>query len=176
MSDKHTKTNLKTRDGAHSRKQPRKRGLLLSFIIFMAWVAAIGLLLSLVACQPVTAKLIASDDSSGYYIDLSKNVSGQASRYSLAFFVPDNSPASQAVTIYSSIAPQAHLSASRGQTIISRASHLLTDYDGLTLQNKRAVRRICRAVTNVTESKTRHPIPLSYSVVLTQKTLGGYHA
>jgi len=52
---------------------------------------------------------------------------------------------------------------------------LLTDYDGLTLQNKRAVRRICRAVTNVTESKTRHPIPL-YSVALTQKTLGGYHA
>ena len=176
MSDKHTKTNLKTRDGAHSRKQPHKRGLLLSFIIFMAWVAGIGLALALVACQPVNAKLIATDDSSGYYIDLSNLISDLPSRKPLAFFVPDNSAASQAVTIYSSIAPQAHLSASRGQTIISIASHLLTDYDGLTLQNKRAVRRICRAVTNVTESKTRHPILLPYSVALTQKTLGGYHA
>ena len=176
MSDNHTKTNLKASHGAHNRKQPHKRGLLLSFIIFMAWVAGIGLLLSLIACQPVNAKQIATNTNNGYYIDLSKNVSGQASRYSLAFFVPDNSAASQAVTIYSSIAPQAHLSASRGQTIISIASHLLTDYDGLTLQNKRAVRRICRAVTNVTESKTRHPILLPYSVALTQKTLGGYHA
>ncbi|MFZ3143356.1 hypothetical protein [Psychrobacter glacincola] len=176
MSDNHTKTNLKASHGAHSRKQPRKRGLLLSFIIFMAWVAGIGLALALIACQPVDVKQIATNTNNGYYIDLSKNVSGQASRYSLAFFVPDNSAASQAVTIYSSIAPQAHLSASRGQTIISIASHLLTDYDGLTLQNKRAVRRICRAVTNVTESKTRHPILLPYSVALTQKTLGGYHA
>ena len=108
--------------------------------------------------------------------DLSKLVSGRASRNLLAFFVPDNSSASQAATIYSSIAPRAHLSALRGQTIISMANHLPTDYDGLTLQNKRAVRRICRAVTNVTESKTRHPILLPYSVALTQKTLGGYHA
>ena len=176
MSDNHTKTNLKARDGAHNRKQPHKRGLLLSFIIFMAWVAGIGLLLALVACQPVNAKLIATDDSSGYYIDLSNLISDLPSRKPLAFFVPDNSAASQAVTIYSSIAPQAHLSASRGQTIISIANHLLTDYDGLTLQNKIAVRRICRAVTNVTESKTRHPILLPYSVALTQKTLGGYHA
>ena len=173
---KDNRTNLKADHGQHSDSQPHKRGLLLRFIIFMAWVAGIGLLLSLVACQPVQAKQIATNTNNGYYIDLSKNVSGQASRYSLAFFVPDNSAASQAVTIYSSIAPQAHLSASRGQTIISIANHLLTDYDGLTLQNKIAVRRICRAVTNVTESKTRHPILLPYSVALTQKTLGGYHA
>lgn len=170
------RTSLKANHGAHNRNEPHKRGLLLRFIIFMAWVAGIGLLLSLIACQPVNAKPIASDDSSGYYIDLSKNVSGQASRYSLAFFVPDNSAASQAVTMTSSTTLRAHLSASRGHSLISIASHLLTDYDGLTLQNKRAVRRICRAVTNVTESKTRHPIPLSYSVALTQKTLGGYHA
>lgn len=110
-----------------------------------------------------------------YYIDLSKNVSGQASRYSLAFFVPDNSAASQAVTMPSSTTLRAYLSASRGHSLISIASHLLTDYDGLTLQNKRAERRICRAVTNVTESKTRHPILLPYSVALTQKTLGGHH-
>ena len=170
------RTSLKASHGAHNRKQPHKRGLLLSFIIFMAWVAGIGLLLSLVACQPVNAKPIATNTNNGYYIDLSKNVSGQASRYLLAFFVPDNSAASQAVTMPSSTAPNAHLSASRGHSLISIANHLLTDYDGLTLQNKIAVRRICRAVTNVTESKTRHPILLPYSVAFTQKTLGGYHA
>ena len=176
MSDKHTKTSLKARDGAHNRNEPHKRGLLLSFIIFMAWVAGIGLLLSLIACQPVNAKPIATDDNSGYYIDLSNLTSGQASRYLLAFFVPDNSAASQAVTIQSSTAPQTHLSASRGQTIISKVSSLPTDYDGLTLQNKIAERRICRAVSSKTESKTRHPISLLYSVALTQNLLGGYHA
>ena len=176
MCDNHTKTNLKASHGAHNRTQPHKRGLLLSFIIFIAWVAGIGLLLSLIACQPVNAKPIATDDNSGYYIDLSKITSGQASRYSLAFFVPDNSAASQAVTIQSSTALRAHLSASRGQTIISIANHLLTDYDGLTLQNKRAERRICRAASSDAESKTRHPIPLPYSVAHTHKSLGGYHA
>ena len=173
---KDNRNNLKPHHGQHSAKQTDKRSLLLRFIIFMAWVAAIGLLLLLVACQPVQAKPIASDDSSGYYIDLSKNVSGLPSRTLLAFFVPDNSAASQAVSIPSSIAPNTHLSVTRGHSLISTASHLLTDYDGLTLQNKIAVRRICRAVTNVTESKTRHPILLPYSVALTQKTLGGYHA
>ena len=170
------RTSLKASHGAHNRKQPHKRGLLLSFIIFMAWVAGIGLLLSLVACQPVNAKPIATNTNNGYYIDLSKNVSGQASRYLLAFFVPDNSAASQAVTMPSSTAPNAHLSASRGHSLISIANHLLTDYDGLTLQNKIAVRRICRAVTNVTESKTRHPILLPYSVAHTHNLTGGYHA
>ena len=53
MTHNHTKTNLKARDGAHNRNEPHKRGLLLRFIIFMAWVIGIGLLLSLVACQPV---------------------------------------------------------------------------------------------------------------------------
>ena len=176
MTHNHTKTNLKARDGAHNRNEPHKRGLLLRFIIFMAWVIGIGLLLSLVACQPVNAKPIASDDSSGYYIDLSKTKSGKPDRYSLAFFVPDNSAASQAVTIQSSTAPQAHTCATRGQTIISKVNISPTDYDGLTLQNKRAERRICRAVAFSTESKTRHPIPLPYSVAHTQKLKGGYHA
>ncbi|MGP5514519.1 hypothetical protein, partial [Psychrobacter alimentarius] len=67
MSNNHIKPTLKAHHGAHSRKQTGKRGLVLSFIIFIAWVAGIGLLLSLVACQPVQAKPIASDDSSGYY-------------------------------------------------------------------------------------------------------------
>ena len=176
MSDNHNKTNPQASHGAQNRKQPHKRGLLLRFTIFMAWVAGIGLLLSLVACQPVNAKQIATNTNNGYYIDLSKNVSGQASRYLLAFFVPDNNPASQAVIMKSCTTLRAHLSASRGHSLISIASHLLTDYDGLTLQNTIAERRICRAVTNVTESKTRHPILLPYSVALTQKTLGGYHA
>jgi len=162
------KTNLKPHYGQHSDKHTDKRGLLLSFIIFMAWVAAIGLLigllLSLTACQPVQPKQIASDYSSGYYIDLSKINSDLPSRKPLAFFVPDTSAASQAVTIPSSTAPQAYSSATRGQTIISIANHLLTDYDGLTLQNKIAERRICGAVTVKTESKTRHPILYFYRI------------
>ena len=169
------RTSLKASHGAHNRKQPHKRGLLLSFIIFMAWVAGIGLLLSLVACQPVNAKPIATNTNNGYYIDLSNSTSGQASRDFLAFFVPDNSVASQAVTMPSSTTLRAHLSASRGHSLISIASHLLTDYDGLTLQNKIAVRRICRAVSCRTESKTRHPISLLYSVALTQKLQGAIH-
>lgn len=176
MSDNHTKPNLTAHHGAHSRKQTGKRGLLLRFTIFMAWVAGIGLLLSLIACQPVQPKPIATNTNNGYYIDLSKITSGQASRYSLAFFVPDNSAASQAVSIPSSTALRAHLSAPRGQTIISIANHLLTDYDGLTLQNKIAERRICGAASSDAESKTRHPIPLPYSVAHTHKSLGGYHA
>ena len=175
MSSNDTKTNVKPLHGAHNRKQTHKRSLLLRFTIFMSWVAAIGLLLSLIACQPVNAKPIASDDSSGYYIDLSKTKSGKPDRYSLAFFVPDNSAASQAVTIQSSTAPQAHTCATRGQTIISKVNISPTDYDGLTLQNKTAERRICRAVACVTESKTRHPISLLYSVALTQKTTQGGH-
>ena len=167
------KTNLKASHGAHNRNEPHKRSLLPSFIIFMAWVAGIALLLSLIACQQVQAKPIASDGNSRYDGALSNSTSGQASRDFLAFFVPDNSAASQAVTIYSSIAPQAHLSATRGQTIISIANHLLTDYDGLTLQNKIAERRICGAASSDAESKTRHPILLSYSVAFTQKTTQG---
>ena len=170
------RTSLKASHGAHNRTQPHKRGLLLSFIIFMAWVAGIGLLLSLIACQPVQSKPIATNTNNGYYIDLSKLNSGQASRDTLAFFVPDNSAASQAVIMPSSTAPKAHLRATRGYSLISIANHLLTDYDGLTLQNTIAERRICGAVSVKTESKTRHPIFLLYSVALTQNLTGGsYH-
>jgi hypothetical protein len=142
----------------------------------MAWVAVIGLLISLVASTLAHSKPIATNTNNGYYKDLSKLNSDLPSRKLLAFFMPDNSAASQAVPIYSSIAPHAYLSVSRGQTIISIANHLLTDYDGLTLQNKTAERRICGAVTVKTESKTRHPILLPYSVAHTQKLTGGYHA
>lgn len=172
------KINLKADHGAHNHKQSHKRGLLISFIIFMAWVAGVSLLISLVACTPVNTKPIATHDSSGYYIDLSKISSGQASRDILAFFVPDNSTASQAVTIQSSIAPPVQISTTRGQYLISMAATLglPTSYDGLTLQNTIAERRICKAVTTNTESKTRHPISLLYSVALTHKLVGGsYH-
>ena len=58
MSSDNTKTNLNARDGMYNHAQSGKRGLLLRFTIFMAWVIGIGLLLSLVACQPVQAKQI----------------------------------------------------------------------------------------------------------------------
>ena len=174
MSNNNDNDKLQAAHGAHSRKQPHKRNLLLKLIIFMAWVAGIGLLLSLVACQSVNAKPIATDVSSGYDGDLSKkHASGKSNRYLLAFFVPVIDVDAQSLLIPTDTAPQAHLSASRGQTIISIANHLLTDYDGLTLQNTIAERRICRAVACVTESKTRHPILLSYSVAFTQKTTQG---
>ena len=163
------KLDLKSDHGVHT----GRHGLLLRFIIFMAWVVSIGLLISLVTCHPVHAKPIASDNTSSYYIDLSKITSGQASRYLLAFFVPDNSPASQAVTMPSSTAPNTHLSVTRGYSLIFIANHLLTDYDGLTLQNTIAARRICGAASSDAESKTRHPILLPYSVALTHKSLGG---
>jgi len=156
-----TKSNLKPHHGTHNHRQAGKRGFLLS----------------LVTCQQGNAKTIASDDNSGYYIDLSKNVSGHASRNPLAFFVPDNSVDSQTHSNNSSTAPKAHLSASRANTLIFMAASqsLLTNYDGTTLQNKIAARRICRAVTNVTESESRHPILIKYSVASTQKTLGVIH-
>ena len=174
MFENHNRTNLKADHCQYSDSQLYKRSLLLSLTIFIAWVVGIGLLLSLIASQPVHAKPIASDNSSGYYIDLSKITSGQASRYSLAFFVHDNGAASQAVTVPSSTAPKAHLRATRGYSLISIANHLLIDYDGLTLQNTIAYGRICRAASSDAESKTRHPI--LYSVALTHKSLGGsYH-
>ena len=121
----------------------------------------------------IVKQLFTTDDNKRYYGVLSKNVSGQASRYLLAFFVPDNSPASQAVTMPSSTAPNTHFSVTRGYSLISIANHLLTDYDGLTLQNTIAARRICGAASSDAESKTRHPILLLYSVALTHKSLGG---
>ena len=50
---KDNKISLKADHGQHSNSQ---RGLLLRFIIFMAWVIGIGLLISLVACQQVKAQ------------------------------------------------------------------------------------------------------------------------
>ena len=179
MSSNDTKTNIKPLHGAHNRKQTHKRSLLLSFILFMAQVAVIGLLLSFIGHALADSKPIATDTNNGYYGDLSKeHASGKPNRYLLAFFVPVIGVDSQSLSIPTDTAPQAQLSATRGQTIISKVNTSPTSYDGLTLQNKTAERRICRAVACVTESKTRHPISLWYSVALTQKTTQGghYHA
>jgi len=162
MSSNDTKTNLKAHHGAHNRKQTPKRSLLLSFILFMAQVAVIGLLISLVASTLAHSKPIATNTNNGYYKDLSKISSGQASRHTLAFFVSNICLASQAKHD-SSTAP---IYLSQGKTV----------YDGVTSQNKIANRRICGAVSTDTESEPRHPIPLPYSVASTQKTVGGYHA
>ena len=55
---KDNRTSLKASYGQPSTSQPQKRGLLLRFIIFMAWVIGIGLLISLVACQPTDPKML----------------------------------------------------------------------------------------------------------------------
>ncbi len=52
MSDNHTKTNPQPHYTPANESQAGRRRLLLSFIIFMAWVIGIGLLLSLMSCQP----------------------------------------------------------------------------------------------------------------------------
>ncbi|WP_299066896.1 hypothetical protein [uncultured Psychrobacter sp.] len=175
MSSNDTKTNLKAHHGAHNRKQTPKRSLLLSFILFMAQVAVIGLLISLVASTLAHSKPIATNTNNGYYKDLSKTKSGKPNRYLLAFFVPVIGVDSQSLSVPTDTAPQAQLSATRGQTIISKVNTSPTSYDGLTLQNKTAEKRICRAVAFSTESKTRHPISLWYSVALTQKLKGVIH-
>lgn len=109
----------------------------------------------------MTGIVIASLINLSYYGGLSKLTSGQASRYPLAFFVSNICLASQAKQMDNT----APYYLSQGKTV----------YDGLTLQNKRAFGRICRAASSKAESKTRHPIPL-YSVALTQNLLGGsYH-
>lgn len=119
-----------------------------------------------------------SDDNKRYYRVLSNSNSGHASRHPLAFFVPDNGVDSQTHSNYSSTALKAHLSVTRAQTLIFMAAPqcLPNDYDGMTLQNKIAFGRICRAVSVRTESEPRHPIPTMYSVAPTQNLTGGYHA
>jgi hypothetical protein len=59
---KDNRTNLTASHGQHSNSQTQKRGLLLRFIIFMAWVIGIGLLISLVACQPNNPKVFVIEE------------------------------------------------------------------------------------------------------------------
>ncbi len=60
---KDNRNDLTADHGAHNRNEPHKRGLLLRFIIFMAWVIGIGLLLSLVACQPNNPKVFIVEET-----------------------------------------------------------------------------------------------------------------
>ena len=55
---KDNRTNLTADHGQPSTSQPQRRGLLLRFIVFMAWVIGIGLLISLGACQPTDPKML----------------------------------------------------------------------------------------------------------------------
>ena len=128
--------------------------------------------------RPNDCKGIACDESRGYDVILSNSNSGKPYRYLLAFFVSVIGIASKDVSKNIDTATPAHrMSASRGRTIIFMAAiqRLPANYDGLTLQNRIAERRICRAVAIRTESKTRHPIRLPYSVSRTHNLIGAIH-
>jgi len=154
MSAKHTTPNLKAQHGQHSDSQPHKRGLLLRFIIFMAWVISIGLLLSLVACQPAQAKPIASDDSSGYHSHTTKLIAVKPSRHSLAIFVPKTCLTTN---------QQATTGMNKNTSVFIQARHIFSAfiganiYDGLIEPNTKAftVNKLNRLLAVV---KTRHPI------------------
>ena len=164
------RTSLKASHGAHNRTQPHKRGLLLSFIIFIAWVAGIGLLLSLIACQPVNAKPIATDDNSGYHSLTTKLLAVKPSRHSLAIFVPKTCLTTN---------QQATTGMNKNTSVFIQARHISSAvtganiYDGLIEPNTTAftVNKLNRLVTVV---KTRHPIFMGDNKLT--KLLGGYHA
>ena len=167
---KDNRTSLKASHGAHNRNEPHKRGLLLSFIIFMAWVAGIGLLLSLIACQPVNAKPIATDDNSGYHSLTTKLLAVKPSRHSLAIFVPKTCLTTN---------QQATTGMNKNTSVFIQARHISSAvtganiYDGLIEPNTTAftVNKLNRLVTVV---KTRHPIFMGDNKLT--KLLGGYHA
>ena len=167
---KDNRTSLTASHGQPSTSQPQKRGLLLSFIIFIAWVAGIGLLLSLVACQPVNAKPIATDDNSGYHNHTTKLIAVKPSRHSLAIFVPKTCLTTN---------QQATTGMNKNTSVFIQARHISSAvtganiYDGLIEPNTTAftVNKLNRLVTVV---KTRHPIFMGDNKLT--KLLGGYHA
>ena len=125
MSD-NTRTNPKPQHGA----QAGKRGLLPSFIIFMAWVAGIGLLLSLVACNQASAKPIATDDNNGYYNHTTKHSAAKPSRQPLAIFVTKTDLINtQPVTTGT------NNSVTSSNRYIYGAGHRAVRYDGLSEPN-----------------------------------------
>lgn len=148
------RTSLNTHHGAHNHAQAGKRGLLLSFIIFIAWVAGIGLLLSLIACQPVNAKPIATDDNSGYHNHTTKLIAVKPSRHSLAIFVPKTCLTTN---------QQATTGMNKNTSVFIQARHIFSAvtganiYDGLIEPNTKAftVNKLNRLLAVV---KTRHPI------------------
>ena len=159
----HSKTNPKPQHGAG------KHGLLISFVIFMAWVVGLGLLLSLVACQPVNTKQIASEDSSGYYSPTTKLLAVKPSRHTLAIFVP---------SICLTTNQQINKGMNKNTFASMQASHKYSTvtganiYDGLIEPNTKAftVNKLNRLVTVV---KTRHPFYMGGNTLT--KLLGVIH-
>lgn len=102
--------------------------------------------------------------------DLSNNhVSGQAKPQFMAFFVPKFWKAPQATQDKDTTHRPKSIGVNRH---IMPA--LAISYGGVTLQNIKAIRQICEAVADVTESEPRHPM-MFHSVVLTQKPTSGGH-
>ena len=168
MSNNNTKPNLKADHGAHNSAQAGKYGLLPSFIIFMAWVAGIGLLLSLVACTPVNAKPIASKDSSGYYSVTTKLLAVKPSRQTLAIFMP---------RICLTTNQQINKGMNRITSVFIQARHIFSVtsaniYDGLIEPNKIPLvgNKLNRLVTVV---KTCHPFFMGGNKLT--KLLGAIH-
>ena len=165
MSD-NTRTNQKPQHGA----QAGKRGLLLRLTIFMAWVAGIGLLLSLVTCKPASAKQIASDGNSRYYSLTTKLLAVKPSRHTLAIFVPETCLTTN---------QQSTTGMNKNTSVFIQARHTFSTvtganiYDGLIEPNTKAfmVNKLNRLVTVV---KTRHPFFMGDNKLT--KLLGGYHA
>jgi hypothetical protein len=120
----------------------------------MSWVAAIGLLLSLIACQPVNAKPIATDDNSGYHNHTTKLIAVKPSRHSLAIFVPKTCLTTN---------QQATTGMNKNTSVFIQARHIFSAvtganiYDGLIEPNTKAftVNKLNRLLAVV---KTRHPI------------------
>ena len=169
MLDNHNRTNLKPHHGAHNRKQTGKRGLLLRFTIFMAWVAGIGLALALIACQPVNAKPIATDDNSGYHSLTTKHSAAKPSRQPLAIFVSKTDLINT---------QQVTTGTDKNVTSINRytygTGHSDVSYDGMSEPNKTPLwgnkfRRL-NAVVVIPF------IPFSKKYPTHTKHSGGYHA
>ncbi len=109
--------------------------------------------------------------SIGQNKDLSNQKSGKPNRYLLAFFVPSHRFTSQVSDTHST-APLTHFTGLNRHIY----ANSVTSYGGVTLQNK-SLRQICKAVSFLTESEPRHPIPINhtlsaYNVALTQNKKG----
>lgn len=97
-----------------------------------------------------------------------KLLAAMPSRHPLAFFVPRFCLTSQV----GNTKAQTHLNPFTGLNRHTYARSV-TSYGGVTLQNIKAFRRICRAVTVCTESEPRHPLRnFRNTVVITQKQIG----
>ena len=163
------KISLNARDGAHNHAQAGKRDLLPSFIIFMAWVAGIGLLLLLVACNQASAKQIATDDNSGYHSLTTKHSAAKPSRQPLAIFVSKTD-----LINTQQVTTGTNNSVTSSYRYTYGTGHSDVSYDGISEPNTiplvgNKFRRL-NAVVNVPF------IPFSKKYPTHTKHSGGYHA